>query len=137
MSTYTNFKCKIHLRSDTPEEVVSLIDKTVKGDIGVDKVIFHSSDVPDSSIDHIFFQCERWYFLFLSTNWGSTEGAKFYRSGNHWVLELDTEFKNYDDEIEKFVDWITPYVAGRKKKQYIGNYRVEYSDHPINLYIER
>lgn len=56
----------------------------------------------------------------LSNDFGTTKGGKFYHNGGQWVLELDTYFKNYNDEIEHFVDWIAPYVGGRKKKQYLG-----------------
>lgn len=45
---------------------------------------------------------------------------------------------NYDLEvIEKFAEWITPYVTGHKPKEYIGRWNGEDDRLSTNLYIER
>lgn len=75
--------------------------------------------------------------LFMSTNWGDIKGGNFYKEKGYWVLDLHTEFKNYDDEIDKFIDWISLFIAGRKKKQYLGYWRGETMDRQVNIYIER
>lgn len=54
-----------------------------------------------------------------------------------WVIELDTEFKNYDGEINKFIEWISPFVVGRKRNQYIGWYKGEGPSERTNIYIQR
>jgi hypothetical protein len=131
--------CKIRLRKDVPEDVVGFLKKTlVDGDIGIYKEIFNNKDVPPPGLDHPFFKCQRWFMLFLSKNWDDNlGGGKFFKDGDYWVIDLDTEFKNYDNEIKKFIDWVSPFVVGRKKKQYVGWYRGEDGQNRINIYIER
>jgi len=102
------------------------------------KTLFKSKDVFKPELNHPFFKCERWYMLFLSTNWDDEmQGGKLYKENSRWVLDLHTEFKNYDGEIDHFFDWITPFVVGRRKKQYVGYWKNENIDYQINLYVER
>ena len=54
-----------------------------------------------------------------------------------WIIDLHTEFKNYDNEIEKFINWITPFVTGRKKRECVGWWKSESMDEKENIYIER
>jgi hypothetical protein len=138
MGHYTELKFKAKLRKDTPEDVLNLLKRVlINRDLGHDKTTFHSDDVFKPSLDHEFFKCERWYMLFLSTNWGDIQGGKMYQTGDYWVIDLHTEFKNYGGEIEHFFDWIKPYIVGRKKKQYVGYWRGETMDSQCNLYVER
>jgi hypothetical protein len=138
MGHYTELQCKIKLRKDTPDNVVSILKRVlIERDLGHDKVIFDTKDVFKPELDHDFFKCERWYMLFLSTNWGDIQGGKMYQEKEYWVVDLHTEFKNYDSEIDKFIDWITPFIVGRKKKQYVGWWQSESMDSRINIYIER
>ena len=138
MGYYTELKFIAILRQDTPSEVVDLLDRVIrKGDFGVDSVLFKSDDVFKPAIEHPFFKCERWYMLFTSTNWDEKmQGGLFYKRRNNWVIDLHTEFKNYDDEIDEFIDWISPYVSGRKKKQYAGYYKGETQENKMNIYIK-
>ena len=139
MGHYTEFKFKAKLRKDTPDEVINLLKRVlIDGDLGLgDKVLFSHEDVFDPGIEHDFFKCERWEALFLSTNWDDEmQGGKMYFD-KYWVIDIHTEFKNYGDEIEKFINWIYPFVVGRKKKQYVGYYRGESLNFQVNLYIER
>lgn len=139
MGYYTEFKFKAKLRNDTPDEVISLLKRVlIDGDLGIgDKVVFFHEDVFKPDIDHEFFKCTRWEALFLSKNWDEEmQGGKMYFN-KCWVIDIHTEFKNYDNEIDKFIDWISPFVAGRKKKQYVGYYRGEDLNFQVNLYINR
>ncbi len=138
MGHYTELQCKIKLRKDTPDNVVSILKRVlIERDLGHDKVLFDTKDVFKPELDHDFFKCERWYMLFLSTNWGDIQGGKMYQEKEYLVVDLHTEFKNYDSEIDKFIDWITPFIVGRKKKQYVGWWQSESMDSRINIYIER
>ncbi len=143
MGHYTELYCNIKLRRDTPKVVIDLLERVVcKGDLGTDKCLFDTSDVFKPEIDHKFFKCDRWYMLLLSNNFDETKGSSFFFSNPHRgngyrVLSLNTEFKNYENEIECFIDWITPYVAGHKKKQYLGWWKSESMNNRINIYIHR
>lgn len=139
MGHYTELKVKIKLRKDTPDEVINLLKRVILDkDLGVENTLFHSEEVFTPDIQHEFFECECWYMLFLSTNWSdSLEGSVFVELDKYYQLLIHTEFKNYDQEIQKFVDWINPYLIGHKKKQYIGYWRSENYNREINIYVER
>ncbi len=139
MGYYTELKFKAKLKQDAPENVVNILKKVInEHNLGHDKTLFKSEDVFKPKLDHPFFKCERWYMLFLSTNWDDQmQGGKFYEENGRWVLDLHTEFKNYDSEIDHFFDWIKPFIVGRKKKQYVGYWRRESMDSRCNLYVER
>lgn len=129
MGTYTRFSFKASLRRDTPDEVIELL-KNVICDITfadpiIDRKIFVGPGeivTAKGKVKHPFFTCERWYMLLLSVNWDDAmSGGNFFLNGDTWILHLETEFKNQDDEINQFIDWITPYIhEGRKARKYLG-----------------
>lgn len=127
MGHYTELHAIIKLRKDTPKEVIDLLRRVVKdGDIGIgEKRIFNHTDVPKPDIDHPFFDCTRWYMLLLSNNFDPNKGSSFIETTSGVTIKLNTEFKNYDNEIEHFFSWIKPYVRGRKKKTYLGWWKPE------------
>jgi hypothetical protein len=139
MGYYTEFKFKMKLKKDTPEEVINLLRRViVDHDLGHNETLFTSDDVFKPSIDHEFFKCENWYMLFLSTNWTpNLQGGKFYQEGGYWKIDLHTEFKNYNNEIKHFFNWIKNYSVGRKKKQYVGWHKGEDMNNPIHMWIIR
>ena len=138
MGHYTELKVKLKLKKNTPESVINILKRVlIERDLGHDKTLFNTEDVFKPELEHEFFKTERWYMLFLSTNWGDIQGGKFYEENGYWVIDLHTEFKNYDSEIDKFMNWISPYVVGRKKKQYVGWWQGESMNERINIYIER
>jgi hypothetical protein len=139
MGNYTELKFKAKLKQDTPENVVNILKRVInERDLGHDKVFFDTEDVFKPELDHPFFKCERWYMLFLSTNFDNEmQGGRFYEENGRWIISLHTEFKNYDGEIDYFFEWIKPFIAGRKEKQYVGYWRGENMDSQCNLYVER
>lgn len=148
MGHYTEFRFKAVLKQypmEPDDAVIGLLKRVlIDGDLGIanDKILFGSEDVFKPEIDHPFFQCDRWHMLLLSNNFDDKlQGGKLYRKGKYWVLDIHTEFKNYNDEISNFISWIKPYIAGRKKKQYVGYWRGEWNGEgtspQINIYIYR
>jgi len=139
MGYYTEFKFKAKLKKDTPELVVDLLKRVlVEKDLGTKSELFHSIDVFKPIISHPFFQCERWYMCLLANNFDpNIQGGKFYKKGDYWTIEIHSEFKNYDQEIDNFFNWIKPFIVGRKKKQYVGCYKGEDTNEYTNIYVER
>jgi hypothetical protein len=87
--------------------------------------------------------------LFGDTSWeGMLRGSSYYFAGDpHSTLRLDEidgqyrvtirlNFKNYDDEITKFIDWITPYIDALPG-DFIGYSRYEDTEVPTLLYHPR
>lgn len=136
MGTYTEFSFKATLKKTTPEFVINFLKKVIiENNIGIATVLFKTEDVPKVlEIDHVFFKAERWYMLLLSTNFGITSGSTL-TFNKRWTITVHTEFKNHDDEIEKFIDFISPFIEGRKKKQFLGWSLRETSSEKENIYL--
>lgn len=62
-------------------------------------------------LNHDFFKCERWEQLLTSTDGGTVRGGKIMFLDGHWNLKLETEFKNYFNEVELFLKWISPFLV--------------------------
>lgn len=138
MGYYTEFK--FNAKINPSQEALELLKRVIiENDLGLgDKTMFQSADVFKPDLSHKFFKCDRWYILFTSGNW-SNRGpvSTLKQAGKYWDLSIHSEFKNYDDEIDNFIDWIKPFVIGQKKKQYLGYWQGEDMDGEINIYIER
>ncbi len=137
MGYYTELKVVFWLKKDTPKQVIDLLKRVIiDQDLGHDKTLFGSEDVFKPDIDHSFSKCNNWYMLFLGTNFDDDKGREMHEVSGRWLVKIHSDFKNYGNEIDEFIDWISPYIAGRKKKQFIGYWKGEYSPQ-INIYIER
>lgn len=139
MGYYTKFDFKARFRKDSPEEFIDLLDKIVNRNDELWKELTGASqpslmsviDTPHLPIEHEFGRCPRWSMLFFCEG-----SSKFDRDKR--ILIIDSNLKNYDNEIEKFIDWISPYVAGHKPKQFVGTWQGEEPGTPqINIYIKR
>ena len=121
MGHYTQFRFKASLKEDTPEEIIDFLKKVIiEGDLSTDQVIFSSKlgQPPIPNINHDFFKCPRWYMLLISNNFGCVPGGSMFQKDNQWFLDLHTEFKNYDEEVDHFMDWITPYTETIEKASF-------------------
>ena len=104
MGMYTELVLKCEVRGDAPIEVMEVIGN-----------LFGQQQEPESLPNHEFFKCQRWDFI---GKHDSTSTMKV----RPWSLRGDLEIfsysslKNYDSEIEKFIDWITPYLCYSHKK---------------------
>jgi hypothetical protein len=63
---------------------------------------------------HDFFKSQRVFLLRSAGSYsfpGTTEPSfKYDEIAKQWYLHFRTNIKNYDNEIEKFLDWIKPYI---------------------------
>lgn len=102
---YTELALNVTLRPDTPAEVIAVLQ--YMAGIG---------DEPAVKPGHEFFDASRWPVLFIcgSAYFDNLQGRPLMErdeyTGN-WQLRSWANLKNYDGEIEKFADWIAPYVA--------------------------
>lgn len=142
MGTYTRLHISILLRKDTPDSVTALLERVVTNkDFGAPGPVFNHGDIPRPDINiypHPFFDCERWYMMLIANDFDPKLGSTFKKGEfGRWWLVIETDFKNYDDEIRKFVNWISPYAASSKKKQCIGWYCIDADKVRNNIYVER
>jgi hypothetical protein len=112
MGMYTEFVFGGALHDDVPDHVVAILRYLVEP-IGSKQAetYFRQLKIPD----HPFFQTDRWQGIAISSScyfgYNQPHSALVYDEINrHWVVAIRSSIKNYSHEIEKFVDWIRPYI---------------------------
>lgn len=93
---------------------------------------------------HAFFTLPRAHAIPRGTNTDEGSTAPDFRRYAHGGarLEFHCEFKNYDGEIEAFVNWIAPYVRSRFGKRnrgrhlvWVGWMRPEVAGRHLNIFV--
>lgn len=127
MGMYTEFHFNSELKEDVPESVLAVLRYMLPSD----------NEQPEPPLpDHPFFKCERWRMLL-------TMDSYYFDADTHSTLRLDhdesyylcvrSNLKNYDNEINRFVDWITPYLD-KFGGEFLGFKRYEEIEVPTLLY---
>lgn len=112
----------------------------VKKDSEAVPVLFYMAgrgEKPTSLPDHPLFQTSRWPLLLSCSSYyfvpRSTCLLEFDDIGDYWVIISRSDLKNYDNEIEKFIDWLRPHLEDAADRM-IGYSRYEESREPIIYY---
>lgn len=131
MGMYTELVMAVELKKDTPNAVIEVL-KYMVGDI---------EDEP-SMPKHELFEADRWRFMLRCDSYyfdGVTNSIlKSDWVSNSYYLTVRSNLKNYNSEIEKFIDWITPYVNlsySDSNRMFVGYSRYEESDEPTLIYL--
>ena len=74
---------------------------------------------PTSTPDHLFFQCPRWRQALCSATLNQFDEFRVFH-----------EIKNYDEEWEKLLAWLTPYIADPCDGEVLGTIKGEDWDLP-------
>ncbi len=129
MGMYTEFHLNLAIKKSIPEDVVESLNYVCN----VGNVL--NVKLPG----HEFFQTERWncfanmssyYFRIISHS-----VFQWDKIGHYYLLNIKCNFKNYDDEIIKFLNWIEPYVDFEDDEfHFVGLYRYEEDDRPTLIY---
>ncbi len=80
--------------------------------------------------EHPFFKCERWDTLGRYGLYHRHYNFQKDKYSDFHCLDIRCELKNYDDEIEKFLDWISPYLIDG----FCGYMRHETREEPTLIY---
>ena len=117
MGMYTELQFTAEIDYDKHEEIIDIL-RYMTGDESIKR---ENLTIPT----HELFETDRWEYMLL--------GSSYYFPGqpHHTLkeehnfqlinLSVRTDLKNYDNEIQKFLDWIYPYVATENAFQQIGN----------------
>jgi hypothetical protein len=103
MGMYTQLITSIRLVRDVPDEVVHAIQQ----------MLAIPNKAEDVLIDDPLFKTDRWRIMLTcgSVMFPGQLRARFEKcSVVGWQLATMSQFKNYDEEVDKFIDWIAPYV---------------------------
>jgi len=130
MGNYTELNCAFSLSKHTPQHIADIL-LYMTG---------QSLTRPDEIPPHSLFGDTTWdYMLKSASAYFDGDAHSTVRldesSGKHRVT-IRCNFKNYDDEITKFIDWITPYIDALRG-DFIGYSRYEDTEVPTLLYHPR
>ena len=98
-------------------------------------------DIKDVHIDHpLFTDQTRWEYMLLCDSYyfdGQSDSKLFVDNlisdKPMYFLNVRCNLKNYNEEIEKFMDWLCPYI---KTEGFLGYKRYEEDDDPTLIYKE-
>lgn len=107
MGTYSELIFGAGLKENTPKEIIDaikwLLDNT-KDESDYPAVL--PQDLKESRLSWMFNSGGSYYFGSIS---GYSE-FKYDEIGNFWRLNARFNIKNYENEIEGFLNWIKPYL---------------------------
>lgn len=87
--------------------------------------------------DHPFFQTDRHNMIFTCCSYYFTPATTFKldfdKISDTWSLISRADLKNYDNEVEKFFDWIRPHLEADSDTM-IGYSRYEEDREPVIYY---
>lgn len=127
MGMYTEFVLGVDLVRETPKEVIDILDFMITNDLDDNEPILP---------DHPLFNTERWRYMLQSDSYyfggfsnSLIDAPRFIE--DVYKLSIRSNLKNYDSEIELFLNWLNPYIETRG---FIGYMRYEEFDDPWLIY---
>ena len=119
---YTEFHFNCKLREDISNEVIKLLEYMIT-----------DHEIPSTLPDHPLFSTERWLYMLRTSSYyfdaDTHSTIRLDKIDNKYHLCIRCNLKNYDEEIEKFIDWIRPYLYCYDE-QFLGFYRCEEDSWP-------
>lgn len=131
MGDYTELNCALVLRRDTPEEVIAVLKYLQE-----EEWFPPEMQLPQDP----FFTKDHWKHILSSASYyfAATEpesSLRWDKISLDWRLTIRTNMKNYDGEIEAFLDWLSPYFD-MTPGAFLGYIRFEYAEVPTLVYHE-
>ena len=137
MGMYTELVLGVKLLKKTPPKVIEAL-KFMTGD--ADEGQYEGNWCPD--IDDPLFSLPRWRFMLRCGSYyfpGQPDSKLIEDTvvciGEYW-LNVRSNFKNYDGEINQFLKWLAPYVEQDGNSGFSGYYRYEESEEPTLIYFK-
>jgi hypothetical protein len=126
MGMYTGLKLNVKLKEEMKDQWLPVLRVMLKNEDDYKK--------PDEVADHELFHTQRWTWMFYgSSTYLEPEyipDSKLDECNNELFVRFN--IKNYDFEIQKFLDWLSPYVEILKE----GKYRYEEYDEDSQIILE-
>lgn len=130
MGMYTELHFNSELRESIPASTLNILKYMVDGEC--------ESIMTELIPCHPLFNTERWRFMlncdsyYFDADTHST--LRFDEVSKTFYLCIRTNLKNYDNEIEHFIDWIMPYLNKHEDGKFLGFYRYEEHNEPTLIY---
>ena len=114
MGMYTQLVINTKIRDDISNEIINIL-----------AFLFNGEELNEDIIpEHKFFKCQRWELI---GRCGYILSATSQYKGGY--LFSKSELKNYNNEIELFIDWLKPYIC-EYSDEFIGYWLYEEYDKP-------
>lgn len=111
MGEYTKFSVILPIKTDTPENIKNiLIDIVENSGNNLKTMELPEHEFFKDENRFYFAQCNSYYFTGTSNSkihYNEKIGCK---TDNRMILHIDCDFKNYENEIDLFLNFIAPYV---------------------------
>jgi hypothetical protein len=121
MGMYTELVLKVRVKENLPDDVEQVL-----------QFLFNDKPEPQKTPEHPFFDLARWRLIGRCSSFYHTPfSLSRYEKGN---IFSRSDLKNYEDEIETFLDWIKPYLEHRRNC--IGWSWYEEMEEPRLLYLK-
>lgn len=118
----------MNLKKNTPKYVINILNHLMGND---KENSFGHFSFPDNE----FFRCDRFKFIFLCDSYyfdGYTNsGIEYDHIDEKYHIVVNSNLKNYDDEIDKFLNWIQPYID---TEGFLGYKRFETCNFPTLIF---
>jgi hypothetical protein len=126
LGTYTELHFNSRLREPVPADVLAALSHMVG-----------TAELPAELPAHPLFATERWRWMLRTDSYyfdlETLSTLRYDEIGEGWYLCIRTNLKNYGGEIEKFIDWVMPYLD-KYEGDFLGFYRSEQTDVPTLIY---
>ena len=120
------------MKKSVDDNVINII----KYMLGMDDVELEDLEIPS----HSLFTTGRWHYMLRSSSYYhipyTVKLLEYDNISENYYLVVRSDFKNYQGEIGKFFDWITPYVEKDGDKTFIWYSLYEEDDEPKLYYVE-
>lgn len=105
MGMYTELIFSATLDGNLPEQIIQTI-----------RYMCNGKNKPEALPKHELFETEGWDCLFTMSSYYFVDTVtpifRYDEIAKDWRLTTRANLKNYHSEIEKFLDWIKPYITG-------------------------
>lgn len=128
MEMYTKLECNIKIKKD--EELIKILNYM----LNLQEEIF---EIPDHQLFSL--QDNRWKYMLCccSCCFTNTSFSDLREDYDNYVLHIDCDLKNYNEEIDNFLDWISGYATGYDEYELIGYTIYEENSIPTLIYMNK
>lgn len=143
MGMYTELQFTAEIDYEKHEEIIDIL-RYMTGDESVKR---ESLTIPE----HELFDTDRWEYMLRTSSYYFPGQPHYVLNEEHELnlvnLSVRTDLKNYGNEIQKFLDWIRPYVLAEdrlrgsdkdaERRMFVGYMRYEAEVDPTIIYFTK
>lgn len=123
MGDFTEFDFNSKLKSDVPKPVLEILN-----------CMLGQTNKPKTLPGHRFFENKDWQFIFQNDSDKFDSETRVYLLYNFkqksWYLRIRCHLENDKYQIERFVDWIMPYLF-KNENDFLGFSRKQNNNYPM------